>query len=122
MNNVNELILKILKYNSDSDIDEIKVDLPRVCSQGFGNDQEDIGYISYLFKHYSREINIINSTNMSSIRMNVMSNGNISSVENIRNYLIKIAIIRICNQKSIQYQIQNMNDPNYCINLIEKCI
>ena len=86
MDNVKELILKILKYKSDSSIDAIKVDLQRVCIQGFGNNQD----------------------------------GNISSVENIRNYLIKIAIIRICNQKSIQYQIENMNDPNYCINLIDK--
>ena len=52
--------------------------------------------------------------------MNVMNNRNISIVEDIRNYLIKIAIIRICNQKSIQYQIQNMNDPNYCISIIDE--
>lgn len=119
MDNVNELILKILKYKSDSDIDEIKVDLQRIYSQEFENDQEDIGYVRYLFKHYNEEINIINDST-SSMRINVMNNRNISIVEDIRNYLIKIAIIRICNQKAIQYQIQNMNDPNYCINIIEE--
>ena len=50
MDNVKELILKILKYKSDSIIDEIKVDLQRVCIQGFGNNQEDIGYICFLLK------------------------------------------------------------------------
>lgn len=119
MDNINELILKILKYKSGSDVDEIKVDLQRICNQGFGNDQEDIGYVRYLFKYYREEINIINSS-ISSMRMNVMNNRNISIVEDIRNYLIKIAIIRICNQKSIQYQIQNMNDPNYCISIIDE--
>jgi hypothetical protein len=39
MDNINELILKILKCKSDSDVDEIKVDLQRICNQGFGNDQ-----------------------------------------------------------------------------------
>ena len=56
MDNVKELILKILKYKSDSGVDEIKVDLQRICSQEFGNSQEDIGYVNYLFKYYSKEI------------------------------------------------------------------
>ena len=63
MDNVKELILKILKYKSNSGVDEIKVDLQRICSQGFGNSQEDIGYVNYLFKYYSQEINIINNIN-----------------------------------------------------------
>ena len=116
MDNVKELILKILKYKSDSIIDEIKVDLQRVCIQGFGSNQEDIGYICFLFKHYAQEISFIESRTLP-IGIN---NGTISNVENIRNYLIKIAIIRVCNQKMIEYHIENMNDPNYCINLIDK--
>ena len=118
MDNVKEPILKILKYKSDSGVDEIKVDLQRICSQEFGNSQEDIGYVNYLFKYYSKEINIINNIT-ASMGMNVINNRNISRVEDIRNYLIKIATIRIGNQKSIQYQIQNMTDPNYCISIIE---
>ena len=118
MDNVKELILKILKYKSDSSIDEIKVDLQRVCIQGFGNNQEDIGYICFLFKYYAQEISFIESKTLP-IGINTINNGNISSVENIRNYLIKIAIIRICNQKSIQYQIENMNDSNYCNRLMD---
>lgn len=118
MDNVKELILKILEYKSDSGVDEVKVDLQRICSQGFGNSQEDIGYVNYLFKYYSQEINIINNIT-SSMRINVMNNRNISRVEDIRNYLIKIATMRIGNQKSVQYQIQKMNDPNYCINIID---
>ena len=115
MDNVKELILKILKYKSDSIIDEIKVDLQRVCIQGFGNNQEDIGYIYFLFKHYAQEISFIESKTLS-IEKN---NGTISIVENIRNYLIKIAIIRVCNQKMIEYHIENMNDPNYCNRLMD---
>ena len=61
MDNVKELILKILKYKSDSSIDEIKVDLQRVCIQEFGNNKEDIGYICFLFKHYAQEISFIES-------------------------------------------------------------
>ena len=34
MDNVKELILKILKYKSDSGIDEIKVDLQRILVLG----------------------------------------------------------------------------------------
>ena len=119
MDKVEKLILKILEYKNDTSLDEIKVDLQRVCIQGFGNSQEDIGYICFLFKHYAQEISFIESRTLP-IGINTINNGNISNVENIRNYLIKIAIIRICNQKSIQYQIENMNDPNYCINLIDK--
>ena len=37
--NIEELILKILEQKNDSDIEEIKVDLNRVCMQGFGSDQ-----------------------------------------------------------------------------------
>lgn len=117
MNSIEELILKILEYRSSSDIDEIKVDLQRICVYGFGNDNEDIWYVKYLFKHYREEINFINNMTLP-IGMSVMNN-KISDVENIRNYLIKIAIIRICNKKAIQYHIQNMDDPNYCINLIK---
>ena len=119
MYSVEDLILKILKHKSSGKIDEIKVDLQRVCTYGFGSCQEDIGYIEFLYKHYSQEISKINNMTLQ-IRNNEINNRSISNVENIRNYLIKIAIIRICNQKAIQYQIEDMNNPNYCINLINE--
>lgn len=114
--NIEELILKILEQKNDSDIEEIKVDLNRVCMQGFGSDQFDIGYIDYLYKHYNNEIQTIRSVPIG-VGSNLI-NRQISRVEDIRNYLIKIAIIRICNKKLIQYEIQIMDDINYCMGLL----
>ena len=48
MYSVEDLILKILQHKSSGEIDEIKVDLQRVCTYGFGSCQEDIGYIEFL--------------------------------------------------------------------------
>lgn len=115
--NLDALILKIIEYKNNSELEEVKVDLNRVCTQGFGNDTADIGYMSYLYKHYSNEIQFINSFQQPIL--NGINNKYISDVENIRNYLIKIAIIRICNKEAIQYEIQKMNDTNYCMNLID---
>ena len=47
MDNVKELMLKILKYKSDDNIDEVKVDLQRVYDEKFGYTEEDIGYAKY---------------------------------------------------------------------------
>lgn len=122
MDKVEKLILKILEYKNDTSLDEIKVDLQRVCANGFGNYQEDIGYIRFLFKYYAQEINFIENRTMK-IGMNTTINTRpISALENIRNYLIKIAVIRICKQKLISCQIESLDDPNYCINIIDsKC-
>ena len=114
--NIEELILKILEQKNDSDIEEIKVDLNRVCMQGFGSDQFDIGYIDYLYKHYNNEIQAIRSVSIGVGK--ILINRQISRVEDIRNYLIKIAIIRICNKKLIQYEIRRMDDISYCMGLL----
>ena len=114
--NIEELILKILEQKNDSDIEEIKVDLNRVCMQGFGSDQFDIAYKDYLYKHYNNEIQAIRSVSIG-VGKNLI-NRQISRVEDIRNYLIKIAIIRICNKKLIQYEIQRMDDISYCMGLL----
>lgn len=42
-----------------------------------------------------------------------------SQIENIRNYLIKIAIIRICKEKGINVIIEQMDNPNYCMSLLD---
>lgn len=67
MYSVEDLILKILKHKSSGEIDEIKVDLQRVCTYGFGSCQEDIGYIEFLYKHYSQEISKINNMTLYTI-------------------------------------------------------
>lgn len=118
MDNVKELILKILKYKSDDSIDEVKVDLQRVYDEKFEYTEEDIGYVKYLFKHYEYEINIIRQM-MFSTGISMMNSKYISLVEEIQHYLIKIAIIRVCNKKMIEYHIENMNDLNYCNRLID---
>lgn len=117
-NDENKLILKILEYKIDSSIDEIKVDLKRVCEKNFGNTVEDNFYIEYLFKYYSYEINIIREK-IFSTGIGVANYGNISLKEDIKNYLIKIAIIRLCNKEFIKYQIERLCDIDYCINLID---
>ena len=114
--NIEELILKIQEQKNDSDIDEIKVDLNRICMQGFGSDNLDMGYIEYLYKHYNNEIQVINRI-QSNVGNNIV-NPQISRIINMRNYLIKIAIIKTCNKKSIQYEIQRMDDINYCMGLL----
>ena len=122
MDKIEKLIIKTLEYKNDTSLDEIKVDLQRVCANGVGNYQEDIGYIRFLFKHYAQEINFIKNETMQ-IGMNTTINIRpISTLENIRNYLIKIAVIRICKKKLISCQIESLDDPNYCINIIDgKC-
>jgi len=109
--NIEELILKILEQKNDSDIEEIKVDLNRVCMQGFGSDQFDIGYIDYLYKHYNNEIQTIRSVPIG-VGSNLI-NRQISRVEDIRNNFKD-------NQKSLQndffeyeqYLIENKNCNN----------
>ena len=114
--NIDELILKILEQKNDSELEEIKVDLSRICVAGFGNDKFDLGYIDYLYKHYNKDIQVI--YNIQSALANSMDNIQVSKVINIRNYLIKIAIIRICSKKGIQCEIQKMDDINYCMGLL----
>lgn len=114
--NIEELILMILEQKNNSDIEEIKVDLNRICMPGFGNDQLDIGYIDYLYKHYKSEIQAI--SNIQSVIGNTISNVQIPKVIDMRNYLIKIAIIKICNKKSIQYEVKRLDDINYCMGLL----
>lgn len=115
MNSLSSLLTKILEQKGNDDVEEIKVDLKRVIVPNFGIDKADLGYINYLFKHYQNEINYIDS------KMSLLPNGfggqQISLVENIRNYLIKIAIIRICNEKEIEYSIEKINNSNYCLGL-----
>ena len=101
--NIEELILKILEQKNDSDIEEIKVDLNRICMPGFGYDQLDMGYVEYLYKHYNNEIQTIRNVPIGV--GNNLINRQISRVEDIRNYLIKIAIIRICNKKLKEWTI-----------------
>ncbi len=114
--NLEALLLKLLEYKNNNDIEELKVDLKRICDPWFGNDQIDNGYIDYLYKHYNNEIQYIYNSLISS--GNTINDMQISRKENIRNYLIKIAIIRICNKEAIQYEIHRMNDANYCAELL----
>ena len=57
--NLEVLILKILEHKNNSDIDELQIDLKRICTPGFGSDQADMGYVAYLYKHYNNEIQVI---------------------------------------------------------------
>lgn len=114
--NLEVLILKILEHKNNSDIDETQIDLKRICTPGFGSNQADMGYVAYLYKHYNNEIQVIKNMQVS-IGNNII-NRQISNVEDIRNYLIKIAIIKICNKESIQYEIKRMNDIDYCMRLL----
>ena len=116
MDNLEVLILKILEQKNDSDIDELQIDLKRICAPGFGIDEADMGYVEYLFMHYNNEIQAIDRM-QSNIGNNII-NPQIPRIMNIRNYLIKIALIKICNKKSIQYEMKRMNDIDYCIGLL----
>jgi hypothetical protein len=117
MNNVELLITKILEQKVKDDVEEVKLDLKRVVVLNFGCDEADLGYIKYLFKHYQNEINCINF----SIRKspNNFRQYQISPIEDIRNYLIKIAIIRICKEKDTNVIIEQMNNLDYCIDLLD---
>jgi hypothetical protein len=116
MNNVSLLITKILEQKGKDDVEEVKVDLKRVVVPNFGYDKADLGYIEYLFKYYQNEINYINS----SVRRspNNFRTHQISPIEDIRKYLIKIAIIRICKEEEINVIIEQMDNLNYCIGLL----
>ena len=59
--NLETLILKLLEYKNDNDIEELKTDLKRICTPWFGNDQIDIGYIDYLYKYYNTAMQHINN-------------------------------------------------------------
>lgn len=117
MNDVTLLITKILEQKEKADIEEVKIDLKRIIVPDFGCDKADFGYIEYLFKYYQNEINYINS--MKTILPNNFGGYQMSQIENIRNYLIKIAIIRICKEKGINVIIEQMDNPNYCMSLLD---
>lgn len=117
MDPISELVQKILNYKTDSNVEEIKVDLKRVCTKMFGYDNADIGYIQYLYKYYNNEIIFIKRME-SMVSSNTMINTRKNSdIEEIRNYLIKIAIIRICQKETINYQ--DLSNPQYCIKLLD---
>ena len=114
--NIIDLIYKILEYKSDSEIDEIKIDLKRVVDPKFGSNESDVGYVNYLYNHYSSEIQTIKETQIN-VGYN-MTNQNISYIVDIRNWLIKIAVIRICKEKMIKCEIDKIEDIDYCISLL----
>lgn len=70
-------------------------------------------YVEYLFKHYENEINYMNS-----IFPRTFVGYSISPIQNIRNYLIKILLIRECTAKSIDYEIEKINSVEYCNELL----
>lgn len=117
MDKLRTLITNILKEKCGDDVEEVKLDLKRVLVSDFGADKADLGYIEYLWKHYQNDISIIESAK--SLITNNFSLNQTSMVENIRNYLIKIAIIRICKQRNIDVIIGRMDNIDYCLELVD---
>ena len=117
MSDIDLLISKILEYKLDSSIEEIKVDLQRIVGMQYGQEQIHEGYIDYLYKHYSAEINYIRSN----IRNNTINyNPNFSIIIDIRNYLIMIAVIRICVKTGISFEINRIDTVDYCLKLFNQ--
>lgn len=115
MDNLELLIANILNYNNHSSLEEVKVDLQRIVNMEKNFEATDEGYINYLFKHYRSEISFLYS-----IRNIGNSNQNISDIQNIRNFLIKIFIIRTCIEKGINYEISLIDNVEYCLNLLNQ--
>ena len=118
MSDIEFLISKILEYQLDSSIEEIKVDLQRILSMIYGQEQVHDGYMDYLYKHYNVEINHIRSNIINNNAINY--NANFSKIIDIRNYLIKIAVIRICIKTGIAFEINRIDTVDYCLKLFDQ--
>ncbi len=114
MNEILKIIEKILQAKASEDVKEVQVDLKRVWANNFGQGDRDGCYIKYLYQYYANEINEIDS--FSSV---YNSKTYISEIENIRNHLIKIAIIRIAKEKGLKLATERLSEPTYCINVLD---
>lgn len=121
MSDIDLLISKILEYKLDSSIEEIKVDLLRIVGMLLGQEQIHEGYVDYLYKHYSVEINHIRSNIINNnINNTINYNPNFSKIIDIRNYLIMIAVIRICLKTGISFEINRIDTVDYCLKLFNQ--
>lgn len=121
-----ELIRKIIDDKANEEIDEVKVDLERVINIRTYNinntiniDSVDYGYITYLYRYYDDEIKWINAN---SILIPIYQvNIEFSAKDDMINYLVKIALLRICKKKGIQIMMDriNKNDINYCKGILD---
>lgn len=131
-NNVESKVIRIveeiLKEKATEEINEVKVDLKRVMKipVQYNNYigkyefyQNDYGYLMYLFEYYKTDIDNINSASI--ININYGTTNSIPFNIEMRNYLIKIAIVRLCNKKGIEVAFDrlNNNDLDYCLGLLK---
>lgn len=121
MTDIELLISKILEYKLDSSVEEVKVDLQRVVGMLYGQEQVHEGYIDYLYKHYNAEINHIRSNIINNnINNTINYNPIFSKINDMRNYLIMIAVIRICVKTGISFEINRIDTVDYCLKLFDQ--
>lgn len=116
-NQIENIIIKIFQEKENEDIEEVIVDLKRITDRNFGKGFRDKCYIVYLYTYYANEINYINSSR--TLTSENKTTEVISDIINIRNYLIKIAILRICKKKSIDLVINQIDNIDYCLDILK---